>query len=80
MTKRTGLEARSSAITAAITAGTHPKGKNATAAQEGRSVGLTVRLQPKIHDQLRKLAFDRRVSIHSLILEGVDFIIRKHNP
>jgi hypothetical protein len=38
-------------------------------------VPLSVRLPKSTHDVLRKMAFDRRVSIHSLILEGVEKVI-----
>lgn len=86
MSKRTSLKARSSSIEAAMTAAhsvDQSRGKRAAAGKagvhSGGLVGLSVRLTPKTHDDLRKIAFDRRVSIHSLLLEGVEFVIRKHS-
>ena len=40
-------------------------------------VPLSVRLPRPIHDALRKIAYDRRVSIHSLILEGIVTVIKE---
>jgi predicted transcriptional regulator len=38
-------------------------------------VMLTVRLPPDIHQDLRRIAFDHRRSIHSLLLEGVAAVV-----
>lgn len=87
MAKRTGLKARTSSIQAAIVAagaaGTAekknaPTGRIAPETANEKPVGLSVRLTAETHEVLRRIAFERRVSIHSLLLEGVDFVIRKH--
>jgi hypothetical protein len=85
MAKRSGLSARSGAIQAAIVAakGEGPVGqKNAakrkSASLLSKTVGLTIRLDQRTHDKLRKLAFDERVSIQSLLLEGVEATLEKH--
>lgn len=81
--KRAGFEARNGAVKAAIAAAQGVgsiKGKSAATNKGGplaRAVGLTVRLDSATHEQLRSIAFKKRVSIHSLLLEGVDFILRK---
>ena len=84
MAKRSGLSARSGSIQAAIIAA---KGRGPAKSEEapnGRSarerdktVGLTVRLDQPTHDRLRKIAFDERVSIHSLLLEGIEATLAK---
>ena len=86
MTKKSSLRARNSSIQAAMAAATgsdRPAKKNAPQGKEAASdeklIGLSVRLKPETHEQLRKIAFDRRVSIHSLFLEGIDFVVRKHS-
>jgi predicted DNA-binding ribbon-helix-helix protein len=84
VSKRVGLKARSSSIQAAITAskGEAPSNKQAVEAKgkvsKGKPIGLSVRLEPEMHDQLRKIAFEKRVSIHSLILEGLEVVLRKY--
>lgn len=48
------------------------------AAAERKVVNLPLRLSPKTHEALRTLAFERRVSIHSLLLEGVAEVLRRN--
>lgn len=85
MAKRSGLLARSGSIQAAIVAAKgdaaaeNNDALNARAGQKrGRTVGLTVRLDEPTHERLRRIAFEKRVSIHSLLLEGVKAAITKH--
>lgn len=47
---------------------------------EPRTIGLSLRLNPETHEVLRRIAFDRRVSIHSLLLEGVAAVIQQPEP
>ena len=39
---------------------------------------LTLRLAPAVHDQLREMAYTSRRSQHSLLLEALDDLFRKH--
>ena len=41
-------------------------------------VNLPLRLSPAQHDALRKIAYEQRVSLHSLVLEGVASVLQKH--
>lgn len=85
MTKRVPLGARSRTLQAALEVG-EGKGqserKKRTEAKPGTKAGpfkgLSIRLTPDTHDALRKIAFEKRVSIHSLFLEGVDFVLKKY--
>ena len=43
-----------------------------------RQVMLSVRLDPAMHQELRRIAYERHVSIHSLLLEGVDAVRKKY--
>jgi hypothetical protein len=74
--KNPGLGARKGSVEAALAASriTSPA---AAAAPEASApvVPLSVRLPKAMHEVLRKIAFDRRVSIHSLILEGIEKVI-----
>lgn len=86
MTKRTSLKARSASVQAAMVAAGEndkPSAKNATAgkpvAPNSKPIGLTVRLTSDQHEAMRKIAFNRRVSIHSLIMEGVNFVTKKYD-
>jgi predicted HicB family RNase H-like nuclease len=47
-------------------------------ARERRIVNMALRLPPKTHDALRKVAYEKRVSIHSLIMGGIAEVLRKH--
>jgi hypothetical protein len=83
MTKRPGLAARSSSIAAAMTAASATAMEEAPAPapvaaviEKVKPIGLTLRLEPPLHDQLRKIAFDERTSIHSLLLEAVEHVIK----
>jgi len=83
--KRAGFEARNSSVQAALAAAqgaASGKGKSAATGKGApleRAVGLTVRLDSSTHEQLRSIAFKKRVSIHSLLLEGVDLVLRKQS-
>jgi len=35
-------------------------------------------LPPSVHDQLRELAHVERVKMHSLVLEGIDAVFKRH--
>lgn len=48
-----------------------------TPAKVRKVVNLPLRLTPAQHDALRTLAFERHVSIHSLMLEGVAEVLRR---
>ena len=39
---------------------------------------LTLRLAPAVHDRLREMAYTSRRSQHSLLLEALDDLFRKH--
>lgn len=85
MVKRSGLLARSGSIRAAIVAAKgEDKAENddalnaRTGQQRGKTVGLTLRLDERTHDRLRKIAFENRVSIHSLLLDGVQAALKRH--
>ena len=89
--KRPGLRARSDAVKAALAAdhgADAPPGAEEAAPpsppptpaplERAKPVGLSVRLPPEIHEELRTVAFERRVSIHALLMEGVDAVLKKY--
>ena len=39
---------------------------------KARTVQQTVYLPPAVHDQLRKIAFDERVKMHDILIEGLN--------
>ncbi len=66
-----------------------PTGASAAMAKQGAAapevvVGgsetrtLALRLVPAVHDQLREMAYTSRRSQHSLLLEALDDLFRKH--
>lgn len=82
MAKRASLSARKGAVQAATAA------SEAESTGGGKKVGLAVRLDLDRHEQLQDLANSLtrqsrregggRVSIHSLLLEGVDLVMAKY--
>jgi hypothetical protein len=42
-----------------------------------RPVQQTVYLPPPVHDQLRHVAYEERVKMHDLLLEGLDLVFKK---
>lgn len=89
MIKKPGLRARGGAVQAALTAAktndevvernTPPAPSPVPSpADRAKPVGLSIRLPPELHEELRRIAFDRRVSIHTLLLEGVQAMVGKY--
>ncbi|MDX6750681.1 hypothetical protein SH611_12740 [Geminicoccaceae bacterium 1502E] len=73
--KRTSLDAILQSPPAAPAA--VPAPPPAAAAPPRRAVRQqTVYLPEPVHDQLRKLAFDERVKMHGLLMEGLDRVFR----
>lgn len=69
--KNPGLSARSVTVAAALEAHGTKKAEPAPAAEGKPPVPFSLRLPVEIHDELRRISFDTRESIHSLILDGV---------
>lgn len=42
-----------------------------------RTVQQTVYLPPRVYDQLRKVAFDERVKMHDLLMEGLSLAFER---
>ena len=42
-----------------------------------RPVQQTAYLSPPVHEQLRHLAYEERVKMHDLLLEGLDLVFKK---
>ncbi len=51
--------------------------ERASETAKARKVNLPLRITPEAHDALRRIAFEERVSLHSLLLEGVAEVLRK---
>jgi len=54
--------------------GARPARRSATKAA---TIQQTVYLPPAVHDQLRKIAFDERVKMHDILLEGLDLAFER---
>ena len=77
MSKNPGLGARSEAIKAASIA-SHKSASKVEPETEGGLVRASLRLPKQLHEQLRTIAFNERIPIHDLLLEGVALAISKH--
>ena len=42
-----------------------------------KPIQQTLYLPPAVHDQLRTLAFHRRVKMHAIVLEGLDMVFQE---
>jgi predicted HicB family RNase H-like nuclease len=47
-------------------------------ATKTKPIGVTVRFTPAQHAALRKVSYETRVSLNSLIMEGVASVLQKH--
>jgi hypothetical protein len=45
--------------------------------RKGEKVTLTLRLEPRMHDTLRRIAFEERVSINKLMMDGLAEVLRR---
>ena len=72
MAKKPGLRARSAAAQAAMSV------VDTATAPAGKPRATTVRLDTDRYEQLRTLGFNARRSQHSLLLEGVDLLLKKY--
>lgn len=43
-----------------------------------KPIGITLRLTPRQHDALRRVAFEQRVSINKLMMDGLAEVLRRH--
>ena len=92
MAKRSGLRARNEAVQAAVQAQATRKRtpaaaqKKTPAATEGKStdpgkrVGISIRMDADIHDELRRIAYEYRTSIQALVTQGIERVIGEHPP
>ena len=74
MTKRAGLRARQTTVQSALDAA------GMVDAEKGERIAIGARVDVSIHDALREIAFRDRVSINSLIIEGLEYVIDKRRP
>lgn len=83
MTKRAGLSARTRTLQAALTVSSPetPAVGEAPAKPPApdKPVVTSVRLSSAMHERLRRIAFERRVSLHTLLIEGVETVLSRHD-
>ena len=49
-------------------------------ADTGKRVGISIRMAPDIHDELRRISYETRTSIQTLVMQGIKHVIGKHPP
>jgi hypothetical protein len=49
----------------------------ATKSTRARPIQQTAYLPPPVYEQLRQLAFEERVKMHDLLLEGLDLVFKR---
>jgi hypothetical protein len=45
--------------------------------RKSEKVTVTLRLEPRMHDTLRRIAFEERVSINKLMMDGLAEVLRQ---
>jgi hypothetical protein len=54
--------------------------KEESTAPQDKLIGLSVRLTRERHDALRRISYEQRIPIHTIILQGLDYMIGKNPP
>jgi hypothetical protein len=72
--KNPGLGARMSTVAAALAASENPE--PTAPASRDKPVALSLRIPPPIHEELRRLAYETRTPIHTMIMEGIGMYLR----
>ncbi len=54
-----------------------PEKRTSSAGTKGKTVQQTVYLSPAAHEQLRKIAFDERVKMHDILMEGLNLAFER---
>ena len=65
------------AVHGAARADERPREKMAPSANAGAMKGVLLRLQPKLHRQLRQLSLDEDTSLHALGVEALERILKE---
>ena len=42
----------------------------------GEKVGMSIRIEKTLHERLRKLAFDQRISMQEFIVRGIEEVLK----
>src|SRR5205823_2530441 len=61
-------------------AGTSLMARGDFMASDSQIIMTSVRLQSQLHEQLRRIAFDNKRSLHSLLIEGAKIVAAKNQP
>jgi len=56
---------------------TGPVKQASSGGTKGKTVQQTVYLAPAVHEQLRKIAFDERVKMHDILMEGLNLAFER---
>lgn len=79
MAKNPGLRARARFISAGLTAANAQPAKARPKADGGEGKNITARIPGPIHKDLRRIAYEKERSIQSLILEGLEAVVKKYS-
>ena len=75
--KNPGLSARTTSVSAALEASSSQPERAVPGKPADKGVAISVRFPTASHEALRRIAFEQRVSINSLIMAGVEHIIKQ---
>jgi hypothetical protein len=75
--KRTSLDAIALQPDGPTEAARVEASETSTKTVRSRPVQQTAYLPPPVHEQLRRLAYEERMKMHDLLLEGLDLVFKK---
>ena len=75
MAKNPGFGTRSAAVSAAL--GVATAGKPSTAPEEDEMKPVGFRLPTSLHDELRRISYEKRIPINTLIIAGVRHVVEQ---
>jgi hypothetical protein len=67
---------RRTILSGVVTPVSPPEPEPPSARRKARTIQQTVYLPLAVHDRLRELAFEERVKMHALLMEGLDLVFR----
>lgn len=77
MAKNPGFGARTGSVQAALKAAGSGAGNSAHGNEgESKLVGVGIRMPAALHEELRRISYERRESINALLLAGVHYVVQ----
>lgn len=79
-TKRASLGSRGNLVQSALSETKSPASSPEAdvSTPKEKPIGIGIRMTPSQHEELRRISYETRLSLNSLLLEGVEHVIKKY--